>query len=92
MKSDRTQISCLSVPVDSHYPNPQSTLVQIAARQSYEKRGAGGPTRRGLGLKHTTHENSTSVRRKGALGVERYGSGNPTTGTRGPALWQRGQK
>ena len=41
---------------------------------------------------HRYHENSTAVRRQGALGVERYGSGNPTTGTRGPALWHSGQE
>ena len=65
------------MPVDSHYPNPQSTLVQIAARQSYKERSAGGPTRGSLGLKHETHMYSTAVRRQGALGVERNGSSNP---------------
>ena len=83
------EISALGMPANIHHPNPQSGLIEIITRQTYEEAGAG---RRVVRLIHKTDEDCITDKRKRHLLVERQRCSNRSTSARGLILWKGTKK
>ena len=67
MQPDGTKVRAFDMPTDIHHPNPQSGLVEIIARQTYEIASTG---RRVMNLKHGPDEDSITDRGEWRLPIE----------------------